>query len=167
MSCRFAEGLPVFFVPSYSPLSVYPPVSFSSQLFTDILQTLLLWCTYVFTDLNEKNIFEWEKEFGLRAMESFLYIWLHFKLWWILQYLSLWLSRPLKTEMTSIFSQDILPLSHLTSERRLRLKAMCAFSSRDETAFTTNFWHISDLKRIFIHEQMLQELFGTWKVAIT
>ncbi|KTG06976.1 hypothetical protein cypCar_00004374 [Cyprinus carpio] len=39
---RFAEGLPVVFAPSYSPLSVYPPVSSSSQLFTDILQTLLL-----------------------------------------------------------------------------------------------------------------------------
>lgn len=109
-----------------------------------------------FYRLKLKSIFEWENEFGLRAMEAFLYIWLQVKLWWILQYLSLWLSRLLKTEVTSIFSQDILPLSHLTSERRHWLKAMCAFSSRNETAFRTRFWHVYDLKRMSNHQQCIK-----------
>lgn len=82
-----------------------------------------------FTDLRVS--LRWRRSLGREC----LCIWLHIKPCWILLYLSWWYcgflapSPPENRSSTSIFSQDILSVSHLTSQRRLHLTAVYTLKS--------------------------------------
>lgn len=148
--CRFAEGLPVIFAPS----SLYLPSSLPSSRHWSFEALTVL--KPKFTDLRVS--LRWRTSLG------WVSVYLHIKLCWILQYLSWWYcgflapSPPENRSNTSIFSQDILSVSHLTSQRRLHLTAMYTLKSTWNCIHNLFFFHVSDLNRIFIKKKCRAEL---------